>query len=804
MGEAPFLPDEAARLRSFASYDLADPEPLPAVDGLVQLAARLCEAPIAIVTLSGRDQQTFLSSVGLPPEARGTSRELSICAHAIHAGSDLFQVEDTAADARFADLPYASGPDAIRFYAGARLEGDDGHALGTLCVLDRRPRTLSASQAEALKVLSRAVMELLEGRRARRREAVAAALAKQRSADLVAVINAVPDRVAYTDRELKIRFANRAYASMFERTVEDVVGRSLTSLMAPADVQQLMPRVDAALRGEVQTFRGQSVIAGVTEHHRVTLIPDMREGEVFGYVSTVTDVTELEEAFRRSEQRNALLSMTEEMAEIGHWRMRGKGRDLMWSPGVFRIFGVDPATYIPSLDGAIAAVHADDRAAAALAIGRALETKGAFDLESRVVRPDGSTRRVLARGRCEVDPATGELVEMLGVFQDITERSELRERVERQERLVTTGTLAAGVGHEINNPLTYVSANIDFAVDELRTISSRPPAERMREVVEVLVEAREGADRIRKIVRGLRAFAREDTVAVATDVHAAIEISVDMAMHEVRQRAAFELHKGDIRPVFADESRLSQVFVNLLVNAAHAFPDGDTTRNRITVTTRMAAPDRVLVEVTDNGTGMRPAVLARIFDPFFTTKPVGQGTGLGLSICHNVVSALGGEITCSSVLGRGTTFRVVLPVAAEPGAAEHPPHRRGRVLLVDDEESVLRALTRLLAADHEVTAVLDPREALARLVERRERYDVVFCDVMMPELSGIELYRRVMAHDRGVAERFVFVTGGTVYEEIRRFLGEVPNERLEKPFSNQELKAVARRFVELAPKGARA
>jgi CheY-like chemotaxis protein/two-component sensor histidine kinase len=322
----------------------------------------------------------------------------------------------------------------------------------------------------------------------------------------------------------------------------------------------------------------------------------------------------------------------------------------------------------------------------------------------------------------------------------------------------------------------------------------------MRELSSVLHDVKDGAERIRKIVRGLRALAREDAVATPANVHAAIDVSTNMAMHELRQRASLELDLAPVPLVLADEARLSQVLVNLLVNAAQAFAISDPTRNRVHIKTSTTSAGSVLIEVSDNGPGIPEDLLTRVFDPFFTTKTASQGTGLGLSISQIIVTALGGELTCENVRGSGATFRVILPAAKladsipAPGSSR-PAARQGRVMVVDDEQPILRAVARVLGGEHEVVCHDDAREARQVLRDTGASFDVVFCDLMMPNMTGIDLYRAILEGDAVLADRFVFMTGGAATEEVRAFLSEVANERIEKPFSNQNLRGIARRLA---------
>jgi signal transduction histidine kinase/ligand-binding sensor domain-containing protein len=251
-----------------------------------------------------------------------------------------------------------------------------------------------------------------------------------------------------------------------------------------------------------------------------------------------------------------------------------------------------------------------------------------------------------------------------------------RERLVHAEKMAAVGTLAAGVGHEINNPLAFIIANLNYASEEVREAAQEEgKRERWAEVEEALGEALQGADRVRRIVQDLRTFSRlAPEHRERVELHAVLDSTLSVADGQVRPRARVVKDYGAVPPVLVDESRLGQVFLNLLMNAAQAIPEGHPQANEIRVSTRQDERGRAVVSVRDTGTGIAPEVLPRIFEPFFTTKPVGVGTGLGLSICHTYVQAMGGEIRVQSELGRGATFEVVLPPALEDAATE--PLRR--------------------------------------------------------------------------------------------------------------------------------
>ncbi|NOK22529.1 PAS domain S-box protein, partial [Corallococcus carmarthensis] len=284
--------------------------------------------------------------------------------------------------------------------------------------------------------------------------------------------------------------------------------------------------------------------------------------------------------------------------------------------------------------------------------------------ERRLVLRDGRTRVVELASlplRFDGQPA------VVSIARDVTEQRQLQARLTLADRLASVGTLAAGIAHEINNPLAFVLSNLAFLSDEFRHHLSPGPGVRgvrppdVSEWQEVLGEACEGAERVRQIVRQLKTFSRPDEERMTpVDVHAVLDSVVMMAANEIRHRARLRRDYGTVPQVMANEGRLCQVFLNLVVNAAQAIPEGSAHEHEVVLSTRSSG-GQVLVEVRDTGSGIAPEVMGRIFDPFFTTKPVGVGTGLGLSICHGIITGLGGDILVESTVGQGSTFRVVLP-----------------------------------------------------------------------------------------------------------------------------------------------
>jgi two-component system, NtrC family, sensor kinase len=305
-------------------------------------------------------------------------------------------------------------------------------------------------------------------------------------------------------------------------------------------------------------------------------------------------------------------------------------------------------------------VHPEDRAMAQGLLDVPAEQVRPGACELRFVRPNG--RVMTAEVGCLSVVFHGEPVTVVSA-RDLTERKQMQARLVLSDRLVAMGTLAAGVAHEINNPLTFVLSNLSFLATELRGLATELPAGRLTEAEEVLREATMGAHRVRQIVGDLKTFSRADDEApTVVSLQKVLESALTIARAELRARAQVVRDFTDVPPVEGSEGRFGQVFLNLLINAAQAIPIGQPDRNEIRVRLR-SLEEHVLVEVRDTGAGIPPEMRSRIFDPFFTTKPVGEGTGLGLFVCQGIVTRFGGEISVESEEGQGTTFRVIFPVA---------------------------------------------------------------------------------------------------------------------------------------------
>jgi two-component system, NtrC family, sensor kinase len=636
------------------------------------------------------------------------------------------------------------------------------------------------------------------------------------------------------DAQRRVSLWSKRAAELFGWTQEESRGKNVRELafIHEEDEARVTAMVERLYSGEqpwgvlhCRTYRKDRSLAHCMWYF--TAIRDSA-GTLLCLLTQALDVTERELALTRLEESERRFKSTFEQAAVGIAHVSVSGQVLRANSKMGEIFGYTPQELI--IHGFSDLTHPED-------FGPDLEL--ALKVLQGVISTYSLEKRYMTRsGEIIWCTLTVSLVRKLdgapdyfiSVIEDISRRrraelerdallareqqarTEAEELVKRRsaeleaarsalvqaERLATAGQLAAGVGHEINNPLSYVLANQTFAIEELARLKIPTPGVDLEEVQKALIQAQLGAERIRDIVRDLRTFARGDPDTMGpVDVQATLEFSLSMATPQLRQRARL-VRKYEAAP-FAqgNESRLGQVFLNLLVNAAQAIPEGAVGDHMVTVAVREGEKGWVIVEVSDTGSGIAAEHLPRIFEPFFTTKPVGVGTGLGLSVCHGIVTGLGGNIEVESQLGKGTTFRIRLRSAAE--FAEDAPRSNTpllralsprRVLVIDDDPEVRLALARIIGAPHRVELAETAREAQQRLLIKKEDYDIIFCDLMMPDLTGMDLHESIAMQRPEILGRIVFMTAGAFTPRAVSFLERTVVRRIDKPFDPAKVRAL--------------
>jgi PAS domain S-box-containing protein len=436
-------------------------------------------------------------------------------------------------------------------------------------------------------------------------------------------------------------------------------------------------------------------------------------------------------------------------------------------------------------------IHPDDQLAAAERIRDLIRSGRAHDApaEYRSRARDGH-ELVVEISSILIDFDGGRAV--LAFARDVTERKAMQTRLAQADRLSALGMLSAGVAHEINNPLAYVLMNLELIKRELE----KGDADR-KILLARLEEARHGAERVATIVRDLKTFAREDQgVRWPVELEAVLDAALNVVGEEIAKRGRVTRDYARVPTVEGVAARLEQVFVNLLLNAAQALPDGDPLGNEVTVSASSDS-DWVYVSVRDTGSGMSDEIRRHIFDPFFTTKPPGVGTGLGLPICQGIVGAYGGTIEVTTAPRAGSTFTVKLrrfhgAIGAPAPTPSPAAPTRGRLLIVDDDAAVGRTLSLALEQDHDVTVVASGQAALEllRATPPERCFDAVLCDLVMPGMTGSELFSIARAELPKVARRFIFMSGGYFFGADTSQTDGQPV--LEKPFNLEQVRTALR------------
>jgi len=632
-------------------------------------------------------------------------------------------------------------------------------------------------------------------------------------------------------RSLADRVEDEGPRLLIERSADAilVVSAQGSTLLANPAARKLLGRSHADLVGScfgLPVVDGDSAEIDILRPDGEHRLADMNATAIrweggMAWLVTMHDITERhrsQEALRLSEESFRSLAEATPDAIIVH----AEGQVLYVNPAFLAMTGHCSSAALrgrPILE----LLHDDDRASVSARLEQLARSPGPFPMaQERFITSDGgvmllevATVRVQFEGR----PA------FTAVARDVTERVRLQAQLAHADRLASVGTLAAGVAHEINNPLTYVMFNLHRLQETLPKIAGAVAAAQrdleltsqgvqaglfaidpdgIRALAERAAEAADGCRRIRDIVKTLTSFSRlEREKRTPVDVNAAIEAAMTLAGNQMKFRARLVRRLGARTTVLADEAALTQVTLNLLINAAHAIPEGASLENEIRVSSGTSGAE-VWLEVADTGEGMTPSLMAHIFEPFFTTKPQGVGSGLGLWMSNNIVRAWAGRIEVDSTPGKGSRFRVYLPAHAILGPDLVPPDGSlpeavgpspaARILIVDDEPAVASTLRMILPREHAITVVHSGSDAIA-LLDSGQCFDLVIADLLMPQVSGMDLYDWVQQRQPELSRRLLFMTGGAFTERAQQFLARIERPLLEKPFDPNRVLGTVREML---------
>lgn len=586
--------------------------------------------------------------------------------------------------------------------------------------------------------------------------------------------------------ELRFLYVTPSAEALYGRSAAELLGSNPLDLCPPEDRRRLEP--------VAETFRTSGAFPPTLDATivrpdgaRVTLETGQGGIEVDGAPAVVTfmaDMTEPRaalESLRRSEQR--FRSLVESIPEAVFVT---EGTTVTYANPAFEsALGLEGNSRGTGLD-VIDLVHPDDAPRMRLQI-EGLSSAPVAHAEYRMRRGEGLWITV------EISAISAEFdgkMSVLWLGRDVTRRKELEGQLLQADRLAVLGTLSAGMAHAINNPLLYTLLNLEHVARRMRQLGIQRDYQGEARVR--LAEAHDGAERVAKVVRQMRGLSRaRNSEPKSVDLSNVLENVLAMVGNEIRHRGQLAMRCEAVPRVWATESELEQALLGLLVYVARSLPDEVGEGREICISTSTDAEGNAVVVVSDNGPALDHETRVHLFDPFGSE----EASGLGLAMCHAILASLEGSIDVDSGPVRGTSFRVVLPAADVPeserlpGPRSVPPppppnggSRRARVLVIDDEPGVANSLRAMLEAHHEVKSVESAREGL-KILLADEEFDIVFCDLVMPELSGMDLYYALELNRPKKAARVVFMTGGVFTTEAEKFLAQVKNRRIEKPFS---------------------
>lgn len=750
----PQLPDEPQRLAALQGLEVLDTAPDPELDIITRLAADRFDSAIALVSLVDERRQWFKSRHGLA--ACETPRAHSFCAHAI-AGAEVMVVPDATADPRFAANPLVTGEPHIRFYAAAPLTASSGHRIGTLCVIDSRPRDgFSPRDRAALELMAGQVMALLSSARMRQ---------DQRISQLIA--ETTTDAFVCSDAHSRIIHWNRAAEAMFGWTAREALGQQL-DLIIPDRHREGHHGGMARLRARGPTkLVGKTVeVPAVDKAGREIPIelslgmwPAEGEGDPEGFAAIIRDVSArkaLEAERAETEARLAQQIAAIEACDDGIAITDQGGAFVFMNQAHAAMFGYSAAQLLLGKPWSILYEEPAVRYIADVAMPM-LGSTGRWRGEVQGRRADGSM--VDQEVSLSLSPDGG----IVCVTRDIgarismeREKARLREQLHLAQRQEAVGQLASGIAHDFNNLIAAISGTASL-------LEGSPSEDVRRHALRIQSAVSTAAGLVDKLlVLGRRA---------PEPKHADLRLILASVQDLVRPSLADPLHRIELdmppAPLVArvDETEVMQVILNLVLNARDALPVGREARIGIALAEALGEPPvgkvlvgdiprgpAALIRVHDTGSGIEAADVARVFEPFYTRKGEG-GTGLGLAVVAGIVADAGGAIAVSSRPGSGTLFQVWWPLQSADdgtpdqaivGAADTEVLAGRAVLVVDDNPMMVETLVAMLEqAGAEPGPCLDPADALAAVEEDPHAWSLVITDYDMPGLNGAHLARAI-------------------------------------------------------------
>ncbi len=656
---------EQERLDALHSIGVLDTLPEQHYDDIAELASFICGTPISLVSFVDDDRQWFKAAHGL--QIKQTPRSQSFCAHTLHTASTLI-VPDATADPRFHANPLVSGDPGIRFYAGAPIVDETGSVLGTVCVIDTVPRSLTPQQVGALEALARQVTALLEQRRLftrsheeSRRLTVARAELHQTEQQFALAAEAAGVATWFYDTGRQVVVGDALIAQLFGLDTREATAAQWIERIHPEDRDRVAREFAQALQGDLYDTEYRLIPHHTTRWVRAKarLLTDQSPPRLVGICEDISSRKRTEEFLRQTAESLRLttdrLQLAQSAGRVAIFEWCFADGSLTWADSEFA-YGCPPDE-VAHIDQVFAKLHPDDIPTVQQQIQPVLDGTGEFNVDFRVFFPDGSIHWLQGFGK-PVRAADGTVSHMVGFNLDVTDRKRAEEIVLRNEKLAAVGRLASSIAHEINNPLEAVT-NLLYLARHSETL---PEARPFLETADLELR------RVGAITNQTLRFHRQSTRPTAV-TFAALTQNIFTGQHSRLQNAAIVIATRDRTnmPVLCFEGEIRQVLTNLIGNAIDSMHGrgGTLSLRGCTVHDPRTGVPGMRITVADTGTGISDAARQKLFDAFFTTKGIG-GTGLGLWISKEILDRHHGRLhlrTSQDPARHGTVFTIFLPAS---------------------------------------------------------------------------------------------------------------------------------------------
>lgn len=784
----PELPkNEEQRLAKLREFQILDTKEESSFDDITQIASQICETKISLVSLVDSDRQWFKAKTGL--DASETPRDISWCGHAI-LGDDIFEIPDSLDDIRFKDNPLATTGPVVRFYAGAPLVTTDGYKIGTLCVIDSAPKQLSDWQKDVLRKLAKQVVRLMENRISE---------FKLKEANQILEFTLEGAALGKWDWNLStnaVHFDKR-WCEMIGLDYEstEMMFSTWKDRVHPEDIGPALQKVKDHLEGKSEHYENTHRL----KHSNGSWVWIVARGKISQYdgknmplrfSGTHFNITNIKQA-------EELLLDVQRLAKVGGWKLNlGETMEFEWTEETYNIYGLPVHSKI-DMEKSIHAYAENDRQRIQGCVNKAISDGTPWDEEFEFCDYKGNKKWVRAIGEA-IKSVESKVVTLRGTFQDITliknlslNLDEQRKVSQHQAKLASIGQLAAGVGHEINNPLAIIKGFLSILEANVKSDDS----DKARSL-QVLSKINIACERIVKIVNSLRVFSRSGVDQVITFNLSESIVETCVLLEELfsRDHVSLKYSINPRGPVFmkGNRGRIEQALVNILANAKDASEGKDVRKIALEFDSNET---HATIKISDNGRGIPNEIKDKVFDAFFTTKEVSKGTGIGLSIVSSIIKEHDGHIHFNSSTDKGTEFFMEFPIVNDKAVQQNCAvdqdgllkAKRLNILVVDDEEDI-RFLIEQMLKNVGFNLLSVPNGEVALMELEKIKYDLVITDLKMPKMDGLALIKEIRSKKSISQPRIIIMTGGTNIDEKKMDKSKLQYDSLLlKPFVFKDL-----------------